>query len=164
MAEKTEKKGNITFADIRVMFENGMMGLSSRTLDLAHAYKAVSFKTKLKNAYQELNDRREQLTKEVGIEDGNAFAQRLNALAANNNRTEAEEAELKEMVEKNEKFNGLFNQLMNDSYYMEPKVMPFEEWRKLQEENKELKLGNFEMLVQCETILEGILWKAPEEE
>lgn len=162
MAEKKENKGNVMFGDIRAMFEGGMMGLSSRSLDLAHAYKVVSFKTKLKNAYHEFNDRKEQLAKEAGIEDGNEFAKRMNELAAKNQRTESEEQEFKEMIAKNEKFNGLFDKLLEDYIDIEPKVMPYEEWRKLQEENKELKFGKFEMLAQFETALEGILWKAPE--
>jgi hypothetical protein len=164
MAEKKEKKeGNIKFADIQAMYESGMMGISSRTLDLAHAYKVVSFKTRLKNAYQAFNDRREQLLKEVGIDDGNRFANRLQELSAIKLRSEDEEAELKDLVEKNKKFGELFGELQKDFYEIEPKTMPFEEWRKLQEENKDVKFGNFEMLAQFETILEGILWKAPEE-
>lgn len=164
MAEKKEKKeGNIKFADIQAMYESGMMGISSRTLDLAHAYKVVSFKTRLKNAYQAFNDRREQLLKEVGIDDGNRFANRLQELSAIKLRSEAEEAELKDLVEKNKKFGELFGELQKDLYEIEPKTMPFEEWRKLQEENKDVKFGNFEMLAQFETVLEGILWKAPEE-
>ena len=86
----------------------------------------------------------------------------MNELAAKNQRTEAEEQEFKEMIAKNEKFNGLFDKLLEDYIDIEPKVMPYEEWRKLQEENKELKFGKFEMLAQFETTLEGILWKAPE--
>ena len=162
MAEKNDKKGNMTFADIRIMFENGLMGISSRSLDLAHAYKVVSFKTKLKNAYNEYNDRREQLAKDCGIEDGNSFAKRMNQLASIVERTEAEDKEFKEMVAKNEQFNGMFEKLMADTYEIEPKVMPYEEWRKLQEENKEVKIGKFELLAQFEISLEGILWKAPE--
>lgn len=163
MAEKKEKKGNVMFGDIKAMFEGGMMGISSRTLDLAHAYKVASFKTKLKNAYHELNDRKEQLVKEAGIEDGNVFARRLNELAAKNQRTEAEEQEFKDWIVKNEKFDGLFNKLLEDSIDIEPKVMPYEEWRKLQEENKELKFSKFELLAQFENALEGILWAAPVE-
>lgn len=162
MAEKKEKKGNVLFGDIQAMFEGGMMGISSRTLDSAHAYKVASFKTKLKNAYQEFNDRKEQLAKEAGIEDGNKFVRRMNELAAKNQRTEAEEQEFKDVVSKNEEFNGLFDKLLEDRIDIEPKVMPYEEWRKLQEENKELKFGKFEMLARFETALEGILWKAPE--
>lgn len=163
MAEKKEKKGNVMFGDIKAMFEGGMMGISSRTLDLAHAYKVVSFKTKLKNAYHEFNDRKEQLAKEVGIEDGNLFAKRLNELTAKNQRTEAEEQEFKEMIVKNDKFDGLFGKLLEDYIDIEPKVMPYEEWRKLQEENKELKFNRFELLAQFENTLEGILWAAPAE-
>lgn len=164
MAEKKEKKeGNIKFADIQAMYESGMMGISSRTLDRAHAYKVVSFKTRLKNAYQAFNDRREQLLKEVGIDDGNQFANRLQELSTIKLRSEAEEAELKDLVEKNKKFGELFGELQKDFYEIEPKTMPFEEWRELQEENKDVKSGSFELLAQFETILEGILWKAPEE-
>lgn len=163
MAEKKEKKGNVLFGDIQAMFEGGMMGLSSRTLDSAHAYKVASFKTKLKNAYQEFNDRKEQLTKEAGIEDGNEFAKRMNTLAAKTPRTDSEEQEFKDLIAKNEKFNGLYEKLLEDRTDIEPKVMPYEEWRKLQEENKELKFSNFELLAQFENALEGILWAAPVE-
>ena len=91
------------------------------------------------------------------------FARRLNELAAKNQRTEAEEQEFKELIVKNEKFDGLFNKLLEDCIDIEPKVMPYEEWRKLQEENKELKFSKFELLAQFENALEGILWKAPED-
>lgn len=163
MAEKKENKGNVTFADIKAMYEGGMMGLTSRTLDIAHAYKVSSFKTKLKNAYQEMDSRRLQLVKDAGIEDGNAHDKRLRELSVNKQRTEAEELEFKELVAKNEAFKGLYEQLLQDRYEIEPKTMPFGEWMKLQEANKDIKFGNCEVLAQFETLLEGILWAAPEE-
>lgn len=163
MADKKEKKGNVTFADIKVMFEGGMMGLTARTLDVAHAYKVSSFKTKLKNAYQEMENRHLQLVKDAGIEDGNAFDKRLRELSVIKERTENEEQEFKDMVAKNESLRGMYGQLLQDHYEIEPKVMPFGEWMKLQEANKDIKFGNCEILAQFETLLEGILWTAPEE-
>lgn len=163
MAEKKEKKeGSIKFADIQTMYERGMMGISSRTLDIAHAYKVVQFKTKLKNAHDEFEKLRLQAVKDAGIEDGDAFSIKFNALA-NKKRTEEEEKEFKPLAELNDRFNKMLGDILNDTCVIEPKTMPYEEWRKLQEENKEIKLGQFELLAQCESMLEGILWAAPAE-
>lgn len=165
MAEKQTKTDNsmIKFVDIKAMFESGMMGISSRTLDIAHSYKVVQFKTKLKNAYDEFNTLREKALAEAGIEDGNKFSAKFNELKEKNERSDADEKLFKELKEKNERFNGLFENLLNEPCKIEPKTMPYDQWRALLEENKNIKNGNFEMLAQFETILCGILWAAPEE-
>ena len=164
MAKKKEiSKPSIKFGVIKTLVENGVEALSSTSLSIEHAYKVVQFKTKIKHAYSEFESRRQQAIKEAGIDDGNKFSARFNALVQNNQRTEEEDEEFKGLVEKNNRFNELFNQLLEDDYEIEPKVMPFDQWHLLQEANKDLKLGKFELLAYFETTLEGILWKAPEE-
>ena len=164
MAKKMEiSKPSIKFGAVKTLVENGVEALSSTSLGIEHAYKVVQFKTKIKHAYSEFENRRQQAIKEAGIEDGNRFQERFNTLIQNNQRTEEEENELKELVKKNNRFNELFDKLLNDDYEIEPKTMPYDQWHLLQETNKDLKLGKFELLAYFETTLEGILWKAPEE-
>ena len=159
---KVDKK-TLKFAEIKAMFEGGIMALSSRTLDVAHAYKVAQFKVKIKNAYSEFENRHQQNLKEAGIDDSDNFFKRLQTLANNTKRTEEEKKELDELIAKNERLNQLFSQLLNDDYVIEPKVMPYEQWHLLQEANKDIKNGNLELLAQFEIALEGILWSAPEE-
>jgi len=162
MAEK--KEGNIRYADVDVLFNNNFMAAKSFTLDIAHAYKVVQFKSRLKNAFMEIVERVKIIDSEVGIDDHNRHQARFNELLAKQDKTEDEKKELKEASEKNIKFNQLYNQLLEDKTTIEPKTMPYAEWRKFQEENHDLKNGQYELLVQLEPALEDILWKAPEGE
>ena len=175
------------------MNASGMANITSHSLEAAHAYKVVQFKSRLRNAAEAFGKTQQSFLKEVGIEDPEKFDRRRQELAerarrkelaekanrtkeenelfdklneklkGQKNLTKAEEEELKGMDEKLKRYNDLSEALMNEDAEIEPKTMPYEQWKALQDENRELKVQGVELLTLCEADLEGILWKAPEE-
>lgn len=146
------------------------MGISATTehdVPVKDAYKAYAFRHAVEKAHKDLEDKRQGLIKSAGIEDGQKFDERmkeLRKLAKENNLSEEEQKEFAEMVEKLNKFNGLYNELLSDeSEIGNIKVMSYESYHALAKENrgKEDKPDIFSLMAGE---LEGILWEAPKED
>lgn len=150
--------------ELRYIADNGLFLLTSHDLDAAHAYKVVQFKTRVKNAIEALTKTQESFVKEAGIDDPQAFDTRRAELNGKEKRTKQEESELKDLNAKMERYNQLVVAQMNEEAAIEPKTMPYAQWKALQDENKGIKVeGGVELLTLCEAQLENILWKAPED-
>ncbi len=162
-------KGNIEF-----LFKNGMMNITAHTLDAAHAYKVVKFKSILKNVMNNIGEMEKSFSKELGIDD--AFINRINDLLSKDEKdlTKKEKEELAGLREIDNKFGEMRKAMLQEEADLsEAKTMPYEEWKKLQDENKDQQLSyrdnlgqiinQRELLMVFEAELEGILWKAPEE-
>lgn len=151
--------------EMKFIADSGILNLTSHSLDAAHAYKVVSFKTRVRNAVDALAKAQEAFLKEAGIDDPQAFDARRTELNKKEIRklTKAEAQELTDLNAKMERFNQLTLAQMNEDANIEPKAMPYDQWKALQDENKDIKAQGVELLTLCEAQLEGILWKAPEE-
>ena len=147
---------------MKFIADSGILNLTSHSLDAAHAYKVVSFKTRVRNAVDALAKAQEAFLKEAGIDDPQAFDSRRAELSKKEKLTKAEDSELKDLNAKMERFNQLTLAQMNEDANIEPKTMPYDQWKALQDENKDIKAQGVELLTLCEAQLEGILWKAPE--
>lgn len=150
------------------------MDVTAHTIDAAHAYKVVKFKNILKNFMSDIDKMDEGFRKELNIDD--AFIARINILTDKDEKdlTKKEKEELASLRETDIKYGKMRDSLLNEEVDMsEAKAMPYEEWKKLQDENKDKKLyyrnrqgqvlSERELLLVFEPELEGILWKAPEE-
>ena len=149
--------------EMKFLVENGILNLTSHNLEAAHAYKVVQFKNRMRNAVEALGKTQQGLVGEAGITEPEAFDARREELAKKEKRTKSEEAELKDMNDKLNRLNELTNALMMADAEIEPKTMPYEQFKALQDENKDIKAQGIEILTLAESQLEGILWKAPEE-
>ena len=160
-------KGNVQF-----LVKNGMMDITAHTLDAAHSYKVVKFKNILRDINRQADDMEESFYKELGIDD--KFSARFSELLNKEKLTKAEQTELDKFKDTDKRFGEMRNAMLDEEADLkDAKVMPYEEWKKLQDENKDAMLiyrnaqgqviGKRELLMVFENELEGILWKAPEE-
>lgn len=128
---------------IRQIAESGIMTASANTLDAAQAYKVLSWKSRIKKAYEDQEEDRKNILKEVFTEDE---LQRLNTGSAD-----------EELKPKLQRFSDLYGSLMGEEVILDLKKIPYEAWHALSKENS-FKLG------VLETELEGVLFDAPKEE
>ena len=151
------------YFEINELVNANIMGLTSHSLTATAAYAVTQFKREIKRLMEELQSKNEGLVKEVEIEDGQSFDTRRKELADKTDRTKEEEKELEGMDKKMNRLVELRTVLYNEECEVKCKPMSFDDWRALKEENKEIKIGNYELLEVWELNLEGVMWKAPEE-
>lgn len=150
--------------EIATLIENGVLSLTVHNLSTAHSYKIVKFKAMLKKAYEDFFETRNNLAKEAGIENPQEFDKRLEELRGKKELTSEEKKEFADMNLQLAKLNDMRKSLGEEDVTLEGvKSMPYDQWKVLQDENKEIKIGNVELMVLCEDALENVLWRAPEE-
>lgn len=160
----------LTKRDAQFLYQNGMNDLTTHTLDAAHAYKVVKFKNVLRDICNKINDGEQALYKDLDINE--AFIKRLNELQGKEKRNQKEKEELDKMLATDKRFGEMRDTMLNEEADLsEAKTMPYEQWKKLQDENKERILslydnkgnlkGTKELLMAYEELLEGVLWAAP---
>ena len=155
----------MNYYNVVTLINGGAMNTTSHTLNVTSAYAVTKFKREIDRLYNEWVDRNNGLIAEAGITEGaDAFFAKFDALKAKSEKFSAEEKkEFDEMNKKNSRLVDLRVQLLNDEVSVNVKPMPFEDWFKLKNENKELKFDGAELYDTYELILENILWKAPED-
>lgn len=144
--------------DILNIANAGVFSISANTLDAAHAYKVIKFKSAVRKAAIDIDEDQRALAKEAGIEDAAAFDKERAEL----NRTKADPDRL-------EKLNAQFNRLLElrEAFYNEEakldgvKTIPYEQFYALQKENKDLQGKPLDVYAD---LLEGILWTGEPEE
>lgn len=147
-----------------VLANAGIQSMTNHSLDTAQAYKVVKFRKAFNAALDAIAEDQKALLKEAGIEDSVAFNQEMDELRKAN-RTPEQEAKLKEMEAKVKRYNEMNLELLKEEVTLDCKALPYEEWHKLQNENKEVGDKKIDLLAGwVEDMLEGCLWTAPEEE
>ena len=143
--------------DILTLANAGILAITANDLDAAQAYKVLKFKKAVKKAFEAIIESEKDILKEAGIEDGQAFDKERNELRENGSNSER----LAELDKQFSRFMELRNNLYNEEAQLDDcKVMPYEQFHLLQQENKDLK---GKPLNAFEDLLEGVLWAAPEE-
>lgn len=145
------------------MVKTGILSLTTHSLDDKQALQVLRFKSALKRLFEELGREDSSFIKEVGIEDGVAFDNRLAELRGKD-RDKDEEAEMNDMVAKVTKLNGLRVQQQSEEADLKGfSPIPYSAWRKLCEENRNITIKdgdiNVELLTVAEFLLEGVLWE-----
>lgn len=128
---------------VRQIAESGIMTASANTLDAAQAYKVLRWKSAIRKAYEDQEEHRKNILKEVFTED------ELTRLNSGNTD--------EELQPKLQRFSDLYSSLMGEEVNLDLKKIPYEAWHALSKENS-FKLG------VLETELEGVLFDAPKEE
>ena len=151
-------------SDIIILAKIGVQYITNHSLDPAHAYKVVKFRKELTAALEAIGKEEEALRKDAGIEDAKAFDDELKALRDNKGRNEEQNKKLDEMEAKLKRFIDLQAEMQKEEVELACKAMPYAEWHKLQNENKEFGQQKIDILSgYVEDMLEGVLWEAPEE-
>lgn len=151
--------------DILIMINSGINNITNYDLSAANAYKVMKFRNILVKKYEEIQEKERQILNDANIDDPQAFDERYKTLNETENRTDEQNAELADL---NSKYNAWIKartDMLNADVELEGvKTISFEDWHALRKENrpKDEKatdpLNNY-----VESILENVLWKAPEE-
>jgi len=153
--------------EILALMNSGLMQTTAYELGPESAYKLYKFKKLVQKAFEKLQEDERDLLKNAGIEDGASFDARRTELAKIENPTEEEKKELDEMGEKLKKYISLREALYTDDVDISGvKSLSYEDWFKLKKENRAVKINDKETDVfsgAIESVLEGVLWTAPEE-
>ena len=146
-----------------VLANAGIQSMTNHSLDTAQAYKVVKFRKAFNAALDAIAEDQKALLKEAGIEDSVAFNQEMDELRKAN-RTPEQDAKLKEMEAKVKRYNEMNLELLKEEVTLDCKALPYEEWHKLQNENKEVGDKKVDLLSgYVEDVLEGVLWVAPDD-
>lgn len=149
-----------------IMLANaGVQSITNHTLDASQAYKVVKFRKAFNAALEAIGEDEKALLKEAGIEDAPSFNKELDGLRKVWSESPEKEKKYKEMTEKVKRYNELHAEMLQEEVTLDCKALPYEEWHKLQNENKEVGDKKIDLLAGwVEDMLEGVLWEAPKEE
>lgn len=154
--------------EIVTLVTGGVHNLTAHSLDAVHAFRLVKFKSELEKSYAKFKEDDNALLLEIGIEDPYAFDKRHTELKNKASLTKAEKQELVDLNLKIDRLTVMRNTLANEPVELDGvKPMPYEQWKKLQDENHNAIITidgkSIEILTLAEPVLENILWTAPEE-
>lgn len=142
----------ITKNDVLNLMMSGVMSVTVHTLSPEYSYSVFLFKKKIRAAFQDLQESERDILGTLGIKD----IQELQS------ESEATIGTYKEMCQR------LYAETVPMDYI---KALPYDEWRKLQDENKAISVQfrgkNITVDIfsgYLEEILENILWEAPTEQ
>lgn len=154
-------------SDVVYLVNSGVQLTTGHSLSNASAYKAFKFRKVISSILNSVSEGEKGLLTEVGIEDASKFDERLAVLRATEKPTEEEVKELETMQAQLEKYSGLRDQLYSEEADLSSvKAMNYDDWRKLQNENKEVEVNGVKKDVfsgKVEELLEGVLWEGLEE-
>ena len=154
---------------ILALINQGLQSTTEHDVPVKDAYKAIRFRAAVDKANKDIGEKRNELVKSAGIEDGQKFDERMKELRAIQEPTEEQKQELSGMQEKLKKFEDLYKELLNDESELEGvKAMPYESYHILAKENKAVKIPGTEVSIDLFSVfageLDGVLWEAPKEE
>lgn len=151
--------------DLIILINAGILNITNNDLPAASAYKVVKLRNVLSKAFEKLQELERDLLKDKNIDDPQKFSQEIETLRNKEDKTEEDEAKLKELTEKFDDYINARTEFLNDDTPLEGiKTISYEDWHTLRKENRP-KDGNNEILNNyVESILENVFWKAPEDE
>lgn len=144
--------------DILNLANAGVFSISANTLDAAHAYKVIKFKSAVRKAAIAIDEDQRELAKEAGIEDPAAFDKERAELS----RTKTDPDRLEKLNAQFERLLALRNKFYDEEVKLDGvKTIPYEQFFNLQRENKDLPGKPIDVYAD---LLEGILWAGEPEE
>lgn len=166
--------------------QKGIQNITTHKVSVDHSYKVVKFKQEFNKKMKAYDESHKAILEEVGITDEQEFNKKLAALKENKSRTEEQEKEFQNLTEQQKRLNGMSNNLLKEKVeFSGVKTLPYKEWKAMQDENSpadgdkktEMLSGVVVVISEIkedgtikfetedvESLLEGILWRAPEEE
>lgn len=151
--------------DILIMINSGVNNITNYDLSAASAYKVMKFRNIVVKKYDEIQEKEKQILSDAGITDPQAFDIRYKTLREAETRTDEENAELKELDDKYNTWIKARTDMLNADIELEGiKTISYEDWHLLRKENRPKDDKTVDPLNNyIESILENVLWKAPEE-
>lgn len=133
-------KNNVIFN----LVQGGVLTATAHTVSAQAAYALYKLKKNLTKAYEDLDEKRQELIKQADIQD----------LINKENLTDEEKERLL-------KADGMVRELFDDETEVQVTPVSYDDWHKLQIENASDKKDIFNY--DAESALENIFWKAPED-
>lgn len=154
--------------DIIRLHNCGIAYMTAQQLDTAHAYKTFKLKREVEKLYSDIEDEHKAILRDCGItEEMERQVQKISAKANTGEPLSGEEKDvLTGYQDKHSKAVSIIEVANQAEVTLEVKSIPYAEWRKLQTENKEKKVGEAQVDILggvAEIILEEVFWRAPEE-
>lgn len=153
--------------DVIKLYKAGIIEVSAHTLSATHAYKVFKMKREVEKAYKAIEEDQEKIMEEVGLtrefreKVADIFGKEANMV------TDADKATVKEYQALQRKVEKLFEEQGKEEVSLDIKTIPYNEWRKLQDENKAKKINDKEVDILAgiaEIILAEVFWVEPTEE
>ena len=155
--------------DIITLINCGILSMTAHDLKPAQAYKAFKLKKEVGKAFKEIQEEQKGIREDNGLtEDVESKVKGI--IDKMNMRSSVTEDEKQEVLAHNElqrKVSSLYREANTEEVTLDIKPIPYEDWRKLQEENRHKAIGEKEFDIlggEAEIILETIFWDAPTED
>lgn len=151
--------------DIFNLVSGGILQITNYDLEPAHAYKVTKFRTAVNKALDDIKNAEKDILNGLGIADPVEVDKKIYDLKSKNPLTEEEQQELEHLQSLVKKFNETRRQMLEEEVTLENvKTLPFEQWHALRKENRPKDANSYDPLNNyAEELLEGVLWKAPED-
>ena len=152
--------------DIFNLYVGGILNITNHTLDVKHAYKVVKFRKSLSDAFEAIGKDEEAIRKDLGIDKPEEFDKELNDLRKIEKPNKEQKAKKEEMEATAKRFWELRAEMLKEDVTLDCKALPYEEWFKLQNENKDKEINGKKVDLlsgYAEDCLFKVLWDEPEE-
>ena len=153
----------MTNSDVLSLFNNGILDITSYSLDAKGSYSVMKFRNAIKKQLNTIVELENGILKELGVKDAANINNRIKELEAKD-KTPEELEEYNNLQEQAKKFNSTRGEMLAEKVKITGfTLLNYEQWYNLRKENhpqdssKPDPLNNY-----VEDILDGILWKADE--
>lgn len=153
----------MTNSDVLSLFNNGILDITSYSLDAKGSYSVMKFRNAIKKQLNTIVELENGILKELGVKDAANINNRIKELEAKD-KTPEELEEYNNLQEQAKKFNSTRGEMLAEKVEITGfTLLNYEQWYNLRKENhpqdssKPDPLNNY-----VEDILDGILWKADE--
>ena len=155
--------------DIITLVNCGILSMTAHDLKPAQAYKTFKLKKEVEKAFKDIQEEQKGIREDNGLTDEleNKVRGIIEKLNMRSSVTEEEKQEVLAHNELQRKVSSLYREANKVDVTLDIKPIPYEDWRKLQEENRHKVIGEKEYDIlggEAEIILEAIFWEEPKEE
>ena len=137
------------YDDIITLWKGNIKTATSHSVSAKSAYQFTKFKCEIVKHFQDYQTKDGELIKTAGIDDAEAFDNRIKVLQGKereNSLNQAEKKEIKSMTDKLVRLQKMRDELYNEEVKIECSPMPYEDWHNLKNENRNLKIEGYEIL------------------
>ena len=153
----------MTNSDVLSLFNNGILDITSYSLDAKGSYSVMKFRNAIKKQLNTIVELENGILKELGVKDAANINNRIKELEAKD-KTPEELEEYNNLQEQAKKFNSTRGEMLAEKVKITGfTLLNYEQWYNLRKENHPQDSSNPDPLNNyVEDILDGILWKADE--
>ena len=153
----------MTNSDVLSLFNNGILDITSYSLDAKGSYSVMKFRNAIKKQLNTIVELENGILKELGVMDAANINNRIKELEAKD-KTPEELEEYNNLQEQAKKFNSTRGEMLAEKVEITGfTLLNYEQWYNLRKENHPQDSSKPDPLNNhVEDILDGILWKADE--